>query len=204
MSRFGPDPQAFFDAVYDHGAPWEIGGVQPAMAELIDRFSPQGPALDLGCASGDLSIHLARRGLDVLGVDFAAAAIAQAEAKRSPLPREVAGRLTFTVADAAHPSALGRFGAIFDSGFLHLLDATETGSLIDELAGALLPGGRLYLHEFAVEFPIENVPRAVTEDEVRERFTAAAGWRILHVAAAEFHSTVAAPTPAIVACVEKE
>lgn len=204
MSRFGHDPHAFFDHVYGLGAPWEIGGVQPAMAEIIDRFPPQGPALDLGCASGDLSIHLAGLGLEVLGVDFVETAIEQAEAKRAALPADVAARLTFAVADATRPSALGTFGAIFDSGFMHLLDVAETGRLIDDLARALMPGGRLYLHEFAVEFPIDNVPRAITAGEVRERFTAEAGWRVLHVAAAEFRSTVAAPTPAIVACVEKE
>lgn len=203
MSRFGPDPHAFFSSVYDVGAPWEVGGVQPAMAALIEQFPPRSPALDLGCASGDLCIHLARLGHDVVGVDFVEAAIREANAKRSALPDEVAERLTFAVADATRPSALGRFGAIFDSGFLHLLGAGDSDRLIEDLARALLPGGRVYLHEFAVEFPVENVPRAITEEEVRERFGESAGWRVLHVAAAEFRNTVAAPTPAIVACVER-
>lgn len=203
MSRFGPDPHAFFDHVYAIGAPWEIGGVQPAMAELVEQFAPRGPALDLGCASGDLSIHLARQGVAVIGVDFVRAAIEEAEAKRSSLPAEVADLLTFAVADATRPSELGTFGSVFDSGFLHLLDADESASLIEDLGRALVRGGRLYLHEFGVEFPVDNVPRAITETEVRERFTAAAGWRILHIAEAEFLSTVAAPTPAIIACIEK-
>lgn len=203
MSRFGPDPKAFFDAVYEGDAPWVIGGVQPAMAALIDRFPPQGPALDLGCASGDLAIHLARRGHEVVGVDFVERAIEQAHARRSALPEDVARRVRFRVADASRPSALGRFGSVFDSGFLHLLDPETADRLVLDLAAALTPGGRLYLHEFAVEFPVPNVPRAVTEAEVRERFVEAAGWRVLHVGPAEFANTVAAPTPAIVACVER-
>jgi SAM-dependent methyltransferase len=203
VSRFGPDPKAFFDAVYEGDAPWVIGGVQPAMAALIDRFPPQGPALDLGCASGDLAIHLARRGHEVVGVDFVERAIEQANARRSALPEDVARRVRFRVADASRPSALGRFGSVFDSGFLHLLDAEASDRLVLDLAAALTPGGRLYLHEFAVEFPVPNVPRAVTEAEVRERFAEAAGWRVLHVGPAEFANTVAAPTPAIVACVER-
>lgn len=203
MSRFGPDPQAFFGGVYEGSVPWEIGRAQPAMTALIERFPPRGPALDLGCASGDLAIHLARLGHEVLGVDFVERAIERANEKRAELPDEVAARLRFDVADAARPSALGRFGAAFDSGFLHLLDEDAADRFAADLAAALVPGGRAYLHEFAVEFPVANVPRAVTERELRERFDAAAGWRVLHVAPAEFLNTVAAPTPAIVACVER-
>ena len=72
-----------------------------------------------------------------------------------------------------------------------------------DLAATLVPGGRLYLHEFAVEFPVPNVPRAVTESELRRRFTESTGWRVLYVEPAGFENTVAAPTPAIVACVER-
>lgn len=75
--------------------------------------------------------------------------------------------------------------------------------MAQDLALALVPGGRLYLHEFAVEFPVANVPRAVTEGELRERFSQTAGWQVLHIAPAEFMNTVAQPTPAIVACVER-
>lgn len=203
MSRFGSDPRSFFTSVYQGAAPWEIGGIQPAMEALIERFPPRDPALDLGCASGDLAIHLARLGHETLGVDFVDSAIEQANAKCSMLPDDVAQRLTFRVADATRPSALGRFGSVFDSGFMHLLDDDETAKLVEDVSEALVPGGRLYLHEFAVEFPIENVPRAVTEEELRMRFSEAAGWHILHIASAEFLNTVAAPTAAIIACIER-
>ena len=33
MSRFGPGPQAFFDAVYRDPAPWDIGEAQPALLQ---------------------------------------------------------------------------------------------------------------------------------------------------------------------------
>ncbi len=203
MGRFGSDPHAFFSTVYQGSAPWEIGGIQSAMEQLLEQFPPTGPALDLGCASGDLSIHLARLGLEVVGVDFVESAIAQANTAREALPAEIAARLAFQVADATRPSALGQFGSVFDSGFMHLLDADETDRLVEELAVALVPGGRLYLHEFTVEFPIENVPRAVNEEELSARFNEDSGWRILHVSSAEFLNTVAAPTPAIAACIER-
>lgn len=106
----------------------------------------------------------------------------------------VGPRASFRVADASRPSALDTFASVFDSGFLHLLDTEASDRLAHDLARAIVPGGRLYLHEFAVEFPVPNVPRAVTAGEARERFAEAAGWRVLHVAIAELANTAAART----------
>lgn len=204
MGRFGEDPHAFFGAVYGDTAPWEVGGAQPAMIELLEEFPPTDPVLDLGSATGDLAIHLARSGHRVLGVEFVESAVVQAREKAAGLPPEVAELLSFEVADATRPSALGtEFGAIVDSGFLHLLDPDETDRFVEELARALRPGGRYYLHEFAIEFPIENVPRAITAEEIESRFNAETGWRVLAVREAEFHNRVAQPTAAIAACIER-
>jgi SAM-dependent methyltransferase len=59
----------------------------PAAAELPDVFTPYedrfpatGHALDLACGAGPASVWLARRGMDVLGVDVSPIAIAQARA----------------------------------------------------------------------------------------------------------------------------
>lgn len=203
MSRFGSDPLAFFEAVYAEPAPWDIGEVQPAMATLLDEYPPDDPVLDVGCGSGDLAIHIAEQGLPTLGVDFIEEAVAQALVKRDGLPAAVAERLDFRVANALYPSRLGQtFGAVVDSGFFHLFAPDECDQFVDDLARAIRPGGRLYLHEFAVEFPVPNVPRAVTEAEVRERFVPEQGWRILAVRSGEFMSRVA-PVPATLACVER-
>ncbi len=48
MSRFGPDPLAFFEAIYQEPAPWDIGGPQPAMVALLAEYPPEGPVLDVG------------------------------------------------------------------------------------------------------------------------------------------------------------
>lgn len=204
MGRFGADPLGFFDRVYNDTAPWEVGGAQPDMARLLETYPPQGLVVDLGSATGDLAIHLALAGHRVLGVEFIESAVAQAREKASALPPEIAERLSFVVADAARPSALGvEIGAVVDSGFLHLLDPEETDAFVEDLTKALGPGGRYYLHEFAIEFPIENVPRAVTREELDARFNADAGWRVLEVRDAEFLNRVAQPTAAIAACIER-
>ena len=208
MSRFGPDPQGFFSEVYKAPAPWDVGEAQPALSALFDAYPPAGPVLDVGCGTGDLAIALARRGLPVLGVDFVDAAVAEADARAAALPPDVRHRLEFRVANALRPSALARsalgppFGAVVDSGFLHLFDDPERDRFAADLARALRPGGRYYLLAFAVTFDGANMPRAVDEPEIRRRFAPAAGWRVLHCAPASFASRVA-EVPAVAACVER-
>lgn len=200
VSRFTPD---FFDSIYRETPPWEIGAAQPAMTALLDEHPPTGPVLDVGCGSGDLAIEVARRGVKVLGVDVVQAAIEQARAKAEAQPPDVARRLAFQVADALRPALLQRqFGAVVDSGFFHLFEQDQRGRLAEELAATLVPGGRYYLLAFATEFDIPNTPRKVSDDELRTRFTAENGWRILTVRPAQFESRIA-PVPAVAACIER-
>jgi len=204
LGRFGEDPHAFFGQVYSDVAPWEVGGAQPDMVRMLEDYPPVDPMLDLGSATGDLAIALALQGHHVVGLEFVQSAVDQAREKATALAPEVSARLRFEVGDATKPSALGvEFGSVLDSGFMHLFDSDETDRLVADLRDTIVPGGRYYLHEFAIEFPIDNVPRAITEDEIRARFNADTGWRVVEVRAAVFHNRVAQPTPAIVACIER-
>jgi SAM-dependent methyltransferase len=203
VSRFGPDPQAFFDSVYLDVPPWDVGGPQTAMAALLADFPPESPALDVGCGSGDLAIHLARLGLATTGIDFVESAILKARAKAAVLPPDLSRLLDFQVADALQPSLLQRqFGSVVDSGFYHLFDPAQSEAYAGELQSVLREGGRLYLHAFATEFPVPNMPRAVTEEELRGVFTEELGWRILAIRGVLFESRVA-DVPAIAACVQR-
>ncbi len=204
MSRFGPDPQAFFNAVYQAAAPWDIGAPQPAMAALLGKYPPADPVLDLGCGSGDLVIYLAQLGHRVLGIDFVETAVEDARAKIRALSPEAAGLLRFQAADALELSRLGeKFGAVVDSDFYHLFDPDQCDRLIDEIASILHPKGCYYMHEFDIAFPVPNVPRQVSADEIRARFTAERGWRIREIQSVEFLSRIADPAPAICACIER-
>lgn len=204
MSRFGPDPRDFFRSVYVDTPPWEITGPQPSLSALFASYPPMDPILDVGCGSGDLAIALATAGHSVTGIDFVEAAIARAREKAQALPAEVARRLDFQVADGLRPSLLGRqFGAVVDSGFYHLFEPEESERFVDELASTLLPGGRYYLLAFDIDFQMPNMPRRVSADELTTRFTPERGWRILDLRAAQFHSRVAPPVPAVQACIER-
>jgi SAM-dependent methyltransferase len=202
MSNFA-NPEEFFDTMYTNVAPWDIGAAQPALTDLWNEFPPAAPALDLGCGTGDHVFALAERGLDVTGIDFVASAIAQAKERAAALPPELANRVTFETGDAFHLSQRGaHYATIVDSGFLHLFEQERRNEFVGELAAALRPGGLYYLLAFAVEFDLPNTPRKVTEEELRTRFTAEAGWRILDIRPAPFVNRIAS-TPAIAACIER-
>lgn len=204
MSRFGTDPREFFNLVYQHSAPWDIGAPQPAMIALLEKYPPTGPILDLGCGPGDLAIHIAKLGHQVVGIDFVESAIQNARAKANALPPETSRLLRFQVADAFQLSQLQQtFAAVVDSGFYHLFNPDESERVIDEVRDILHAGGRYYLHEFAIEFPAPNLPRQILPEELQARFTAERGWRILEIQSVDFLSRVAPPVPATCACIER-
>lgn len=203
VGRFGDDAREFFEGVYQGTPPWEVGGAQPDMAALLLEFPPEGPVLDLGCGSGDLAIHIGRSGLDVLGIDFVASAIDRAREKADEAGAEVARRVRFEVGDASRPAEFGRdFGAVVDSGFMHVLSVDQGDALVDGIARVLRPGGRFYLHAFDVDFPVPNTPRRISREEVLERFHDDRGWKVLSVRAGRFHAAGFDPVPATLACVE--
>lgn len=204
MSRFGSDPLSFFNSVYKDIAPWEIGAPQPAMTALLTRYPPADPILDVGCGSGDLALYLAQHGHQVLGIDFVESAIVNARRKAGSLPLEIPRLVDFQVADASKPSLLQKkFGAVVDSGFYHLFSLEQCDRLVDEVASVLLPHGRYYLHEFAIDLQAPNLPRQITEEELQARFTTEKGWRIIEIQSVEFLSRVAPPVPGICACIER-
>ncbi|HEV2146344.1 MAG TPA: class I SAM-dependent methyltransferase [Longimicrobiaceae bacterium] len=203
MKRFGPDPRPFFDSAYHGTAPWDVGRPQPALVALLEKYPPTAPVLDVRCGSGDLAIYLAQAGLDVLGIDFSEAAIAQARQRAGALHLDTAASLALVVADALRVSLLDRqFGAVVDSGFLHGLVRGDRDRFVAELASVLLPGGRYSVLGFASKRLWPPTRPGISEKELRRHFTPEIGWHIHEIVSAGFH-TVKSPTAAIRACIER-
>lgn len=146
-------------------------GTEQETGFLVDALGlvPGQRVLDVGCGPGRHSLALARRGLDVLGIDLSPdfVALARAAAAAEDLP------VRFAVADVRD---LG-FDAEFDAavclcqGGFGLLGGHDEAQVFGRIVRVLRPGGRLALSAF-------HAPFAVRHLEPGETFDAATG--VLH------------------------
>lgn len=104
-------------------------------ADLVQSLGPA-TVLDAGCGTGRVAIELARRGLDVVGVDLDPSMLAAARAK-APEQAWVQG-------DLATLDLARTFDAVVLAGnvLLFVNPGTE-GAVVDRMAAHLGPGGYL-------------------------------------------------------------
>jgi cyclopropane fatty-acyl-phospholipid synthase-like methyltransferase len=163
--------------------------LEPKLIDEVLRLVDLGPgdrALDLGCGPGELLVRLAERtGCGGLGVDTAAAQIAQA--RRRAAARAAGAALRFEVADAA--GVEDTFALTACLGSLHALGARAAA--LARLAQLTAPGGHVLLGDgfWAREPPgayLEALGGA-TRDELPDGLAALAragephGLRAVHV-----------------------
>ena len=138
---------------------------------MLDAGAFNGSVLDVGCGTGENTMLLASRGLDVLGVDWAAAAVEMARAKAAERSLEV----EFEVGDALGLHALGRsFDTILDSALFHTFSDEARTEYVPSLGSVTRPGSMLFLLCFSELEPWGGGPRRVTQAEIRDAF--ADGW----------------------------
>src|SRR5438445_11227273 len=106
-----------FDEAYKSGsAPWVIDQPQPVVVTLEQDGWIRGAVLDVGCGTGEHTIHLADRGYDVLGVDVSPAGVEQARAGAAA--RGVTAR--FEVGDVFALGDEPRYDTVLDSALFHI------------------------------------------------------------------------------------
>jgi cyclopropane fatty-acyl-phospholipid synthase-like methyltransferase len=160
---------------------WDIGAPQPAIAALADAGLLHSPLLDSGCGTGENSLLLAARGLDVTGVDWAPSAVERARAKAI----ERGLQATFEVADALALDALGRrFASVIDSGLFHVFEPDEAARYAASLHAVTLPGGTLHLLCFSDREPDWGGPHRISQAQLQSTF--AQGWRITSIEPSSF------------------
>ncbi|MCZ7541902.1 MAG: class I SAM-dependent methyltransferase [Anaerolineae bacterium] len=113
---------------------------------LLARIIPGMKALELGCASGWLTLAMAQRGAAAHGMDISEGAIAVARAYYESIKGTVPGTATYALTDL---NALDLPPATYDviaaKGVLHHLVRLE--HVIDQVHAALKPGGLLWVSD---------------------------------------------------------
>ncbi|MCU1467710.1 MAG: Methyltransferase domain [Actinomycetia bacterium] len=110
--------------------------------------------LDAGCGPGRHALALARRGIEVVGVDASPDFIALARGEAASLPVE------FVEADVRELSYTDEFDAVIcvcQGGFGLLGGDERELDVVDRFATALRPGGRLALSAFSAYFVVRHL-----------------------------------------------
>ena len=104
-------------------------------ADLVCRYEPAS-ALDAGCGTGRVGIELARRGIEVVGVDLDPDLLERARVKAPELPWHLSDLATL---------ALGRtFDVVVMAGnVLGFVAAPDRAAAVASMAGHVGAGGRL-------------------------------------------------------------
>ena len=124
-------------SAYD--AQWEAlaasGADVHGEASFVAALAPAS-VLDAGCGTGRVAIELARRGIDVVGVDVDDTMLTAA--------RDKAPSLAWVTADLATLDLQRMFDVVVMAGNVMLFVAPGTeGAVVERLAGHVAPAGRL-------------------------------------------------------------
>lgn len=119
--------------------PWDKGSGHPVLGDIITHGALSGRVLVPGCGTGHDVRELARRGLEVVGLDVAPLAIEQARA------HAVVGGETYVLGDLFDlPAELcGAFDGVFEHTCFCAIDPARRTDYVAAVASALKPGGRL-------------------------------------------------------------
>lgn len=181
----------------EHGlpaaTPWDIGGPQPVVQQLVAVGAIKGEVLDPGTGPGHHAIHYAAKGYSATGIDGSAAAIERARENA----RQAGASVDFRVADATKLAGLdGRFDTVVDCAFYHTFstDPELQMSYVQALHRATKPGARLYMFEFgAGNVNGLHAIRSLTEDDFL-RALPVGGWEITYLGPTTYQTTVSVET----------
>ena len=171
---------AFWDGLYAQGEDgWELREPAPPLVAWLDAGHTLGPrgsrVLVPGCGRGHDVRLLARRGYRAHGVDFAAAAVAEARALAAAegIDAEFAQQDVFTL-PAEHGEA---FDAAWEYTCFCAIDPARRPEYVAMLHAILKPGGTLLGCFYPLREGTDGPPFPVARDEI-ERLLGA-GFRII-------------------------
>ena len=140
---------------------------------LVRRAGEEGmPVCELACGAGRLTIPLAERGIEIVGMDLSATLIAHANDRLASLPAGVAERIRFVQGDLRGFDLGQRFPFvfIFFGGFEHLTGPEDQRNCLRCIREHLEPGGLLEIEFMSPSMaPGEyfEEPRLIAEERKR-------------------------------------
>ncbi len=182
------DPTRFEEMYRDdrlsHGlpaaTPWDIGGPQPVVQQLVALGAIKGEVLDPGTGPGHHAIYYAAKGYAATGIDGSATALERARENA----QKAGVTVDFQLADATKLEGLeGRFDTVVDCAFYHTFstDPELQRSYARALHRATKPGARLYMFEFgAHDVNGFTMMRSLSESDFRDVLPAG-GWEITYL-----------------------
>ncbi len=119
----------------------------PEIEVLLSYVQPGMKALELGCASGWLTLALAQRGANATGMDLSEKSLAVARAYYERIRPNVKGTVTYQPVDMNQPLQLpeNAYDVIVVKGVLHHL--LNPQDVVAALRKALKPGGLLWIDD---------------------------------------------------------
>lgn len=167
-------------------APWDIGGPQPVVQQLVAYGALRGEVLDPGTGPGHHAIYYASNGYAVTGIDESPAAIERATRNAGRAGVDV----NFQVGDVTDLAGFeDRFDTVVDVACYHVFDGDEELQLryAQSLHRASKPGARLYMFEDGRGningLQLEGLPA-----DNFQRILPAAGWRIDYLGTGTYQS----------------
>lgn len=121
--------------------PWHREMMDATLVQAIESREHGGRALDVGCGSGTISVHLARRGFAVTAIDLHAEAVAMA--RRRVEQEGVAVEILQADVLAYEPQE--PFDVVYDSGCLHCMGRSGLSAYRRALLRWLAPDGEFVL-----------------------------------------------------------
>jgi SAM-dependent methyltransferase len=202
MTQPDPTDPTRFEEMYrddrlSHGlptaTPWDIGGPQPVVRQLVALGAVKGEVLDPGTGPGHHAIYYASKGYAATGIDGSEGALERARANA----QKAGVSVNFELADATKLDGLdNRFDTVVDCAFYHTFSADPElqKSYVQALRRATKPGARLYMFEFG-EHDVNGfkMMRSLSEDDFRQVLPVG-GWEITYLGTTTYQVNMSVET----------
>lgn len=144
--------------------PWDSGAPSGELVRVLEAGIVTGKkVLELGCGTGTDAVEMARRGFEVVAVDFVEQAIEAARVKA----RDAKVQMVFRVADIVKDDLGGPYDFVFDRGVYHVVRRENLAAFQELLRRVTRPGSLWLSLAGNAKEEREEGPPVVSEQEIR-------------------------------------